>query len=154
MTIPSVVKGQYFDVAVFKPAIGSDPADTTTPSILCGLTTRNFQNSFQTSDEYLRDCADPEMVPVRSLNVTGESYQITGNGAHNRALAPLIRAIKGKPFKYRFIEGEPADDAVDSGYWEGDFVLIDIQLGATDGVNVTAQYTFASDGVITWHDAA
>ncbi|WP_420139818.1 hypothetical protein [Sphingomonas sp.] len=154
MSDPSIVKGQYFDVAVFKPAIGSGSADTTTPTILCGLTTRNFTHQFNTTDDFIRDCEDKEKAPVRVVNVNGEQFDISGSGLYNRAQAPIVRAIVGKRLKYRFIVGEPADDEVDAGYYEGYFVLTNRQVGGADGANVTDQFTWISDGQVLWHDAA
>lgn len=160
MSVPKIVKGQYFDVAVFAPAIGTSgqpgyvAADTDTPTIVCGLTTRNLTHQFNTSDEFIRDCADPTMVPFRVVNVTGEQFDISGTGLYNRSQGPLIRSLGGKSLKYRFIMGEPSDDAVDAGYFEGNFVLTNEQFGAPDGTNATSQFTFVSDGQVVWHPAS
>lgn len=143
MTFPSVVPGTYFDIAV-------DPQKDGTFTTLCGMTTRNFQIGTQTADEYLRDCADPTMVPYRALNITGQSATINGTGLYNRAQGDLIRSLLGQSFPYRYIMGEDADDAVDSGYWEGNFALTDLQFGASDGAKVSAQLTFQSDGQFAW----
>lgn len=143
MTVPKIVKGNYFDVAC-------DVNGSGTFVTICGLTTRNLTQAAQTSDEYLRDCADPTMVPFRVVNVTGQSFEIAGTGLYNRAQGSLIRDLFGKSLTYRFVMGEDADDAVDSGYYQGQFVLTNNQIGAADGTNVTAQFTWQSDGLVSW----
>lgn len=145
MTTPKTVKGQYFDVAVFA---GSGDV---VPTILCGLTTRNLTHQFNTNDEFLRDCQDPSGVPFRVVNVTGEQFDVSGTGLFNRDQADLLRNLGGKSKKYRFIMGEDAEDAVDGGYYEGNFVCSNIQYGAPDGTNVTIQLTFVSDGQVIWY---
>lgn len=147
MSVPSYVKGSYFSVAV-----SLDAGTTWTP--LCGLQSRNLTEAYQTSDEYVRDCADPSSVPKRLVNVTGESFDIAGTGIYNRAQADLVRTIGGKSLPYRYIMGEDASDSVDSGYYQGNFVCTNKQIGAADGVNVTAQFAWASDGSVTFTSGA
>lgn len=143
MSVPSIVKGQYFDVAV------SLDGGTSWTSI-CGLNTRSFTEQYQTSDEYLRDCADPGMVPFRVINVTGAQFDVAGQGLYNRAQGDLIRQLGGRSLPYRFIMGEDASDVVDAGHYQGNFVLTNKQITAPDGANVTASFTWASDGVVTF----
>lgn len=145
MSVPSIVKGQYFDVAVFY------PAGENVPTILCGLNTRNLTHQFNTNDEFIRDCTDPGSNPFRVVNVTGEQFDISGTGLFNRDQASLVRSIGGKSLKYRFIMSEDAENAVDSGYYEGNFVCSNIQYGASDATNATIQLTFVSDGQIIWY---
>ena len=151
MTIPSIVKGQYFDVAVKADSLN---LGLTGWVVICGLTSRSFTEAYQTNKEYLRDCADPEMVPFGVINVTGQDFTIGGTGVHNRAQGKLIRALGGKSLPYRFIEGEPSDDSVDLGYYEGNFMLTNRQQTAADGTNVTAQFNWESDGLVTHNDGA
>ena len=143
MSVPSFVKGSYFSVAV-----SLDGGTTYTP--LCGLTSRNLTEAYQTSDEYVRDCADPTSVPYRVVNVTGQSFDIAGTGIYNRAQGDLVRQLGGKSLPYRYILGEDASDSVDAGYYQGKFVLSNKQIGAADGVNVTAQFSWVSDGQVVF----
>jgi hypothetical protein len=147
MSVPSIVKGTYFDVAV-------SLDNSTTFTSLCGLTTRNLTEQYQTSDEYIRDCADPTNIPARVVNVTGSQFDIAGNGLYNRAQGDLLRQLGGISLPYRFIMGEDASDVVDSGYYQGKFVLTNKQIGAADGTYVTSQLTFASDGPVVWTPGA
>lgn len=148
MSVPKIVKGQYFSVGVFS------PAGATSPVLICGLTARNLTHQVNTSDEYIRDCQDPDDVPVRVVNVTGEQFDISGTGLYDRSQGALIRSLVGKSMKYRYVQGEPADDAVFSGYYEGNFILTNFQQGAPDVNNVTSQFTWVSDGPIIWVDGA
>ena len=147
MSVPSYVKGSYFSVAV-------SLDNGTTWQALCGLNSRNLTEAYQTSDEYVRDCADPTSVPSRLVNVTGNSFDIAGTGIYNRAQADLVRQIGGRSLLYRYIMGEDASDSVDSGYYQGKFVCTNKQIGAADGTNVTAQFSFASDGPVTFTPGA
>lgn len=152
MSVPKIVKGQYFDVAVDATNLGVD--NVTSWVVICGLTSRSFTEAYQTNKEYLRDCGDPTMVPFGVLNITGQDFTISGTGSYNRAQAAVVRALGGKSLPYRFIEGEPSDDAVDLGYYEGNFVLTNRQRTAADGTNVSEQFTWESDGQVVHYEGA
>jgi hypothetical protein len=147
MSVPTIVKGQYFDVAV-------DATGGGTFTYLCGLNTRNITHQVNTNDEAVPDCDRPATVPWRVLNTTSQQKDMAGTGVHNLAQADLIRSIFGKTRDFRFIEARPdaadADDKDMIGYWEGPFMLTNWQEGATDGTNATAQFTFSSDGEVLW----
>lgn len=144
MSVPSIVKGQFWSIAV-EPVPNSGDFIT-----ICGLTTRNMTHQVNTSDDSIRDCNDPISVPWRVLNAQSQQKDMSGTGLHNRAQANLIRSILGLTLRYRMIESEPGGDLVDQGYWQGPFMLTNWQEGAADGANVTSQFTFASDGLVTW----
>ena len=143
MSVPSIVKGQYWDVGV-------SLDDGATFTKICGLNSRNLTEQYQTSDQTIRDCNDPTQVPFRVVNVTGVQFDIAGTGVYNRAQGDLLRQLGGQSLPYRFILGEDASDPVDSGYYQGNFVLSNKQLGGADGTNATAQFTWVSDGVVKW----
>lgn len=151
MSVPSIVKGQYFDVAV-------DPLGDGNFIYLCGLNTRNLTHQVNTSDEAVPDCDRPATVPWRVLSATSQQKDMSGTGVHNLAQTDLIRSIFGKTLTYRFIEAQPDATNADTkdmlGYWQGPFMLTNWQQGATDGANVTSQFTFASDGEVPWVSAA
>lgn len=148
MSVPSYVNGNYFSVAV------NLNGDGTTFTPVCGLTSRNLTKALQTNDQYVRDCNDPASVPFRVVNTTGQSFDIAGTGIYNRAQADLVRSLFGKSLLYRYILGEDASDSVDSGYYQGKFVLTNDQIGAADGTNVTSQFSWASDGVVQFFAGA
>lgn len=147
MSVPKIVKGQYYDVAVENPTL---PAGSGDFIVICGLNSRSLTEAYQSAKEYIRDCSDPTMIPFGVVNVTGQDFTVSGTGVHNRAQGDIIRILGGKSVRMRFIEGEPADDAVNHGFYEGNFVLTNRQETAADGTNVTEQFTWDSDGQVFW----
>lgn len=141
MSVPSFVKGGFFAVAV-----SLDGGNTFIK--LCGLNSRNLTEAYQTQTEYIPDCNDPTAAPFQIVNVTGVSFDIAGTGIYNRAQQDTVRQLGGKSLPYRFIAGEDANDPVDSGYYQGNWVLNNRQIGAADGANVTEQMSWQSDGQI------
>ena len=113
MARPAIVKGTYVDILIGN---GATPEVFTA---VCGLTTRSFTHQVNTSDQFVRDCADPEDVPHRRLTVTGEQWDLAGEGLYNRAQAAAIRAAVGTTRNYRFVVGEPAGETVEDGFYEG-----------------------------------
>lgn len=144
MSVPSVVKGQFWNIAV-------EPVpDSGDYVVICGLNTRNITHQVNTQDEAIRDCELPQQVPWRILSATSQQKDMSGTGLHNRAQGDLIRSLIGVTLNYRMIESEPGGDLVGQGMWEGPFMLTNWQEGASDGANVSSQFTFASDGVVEW----
>jgi len=155
MTTPTTVKGQYFDVAVNVTSLALP--GLTGWVYLCGLNTRNLTHQLNTTDDTVADCDRPGDAAWRILSATSQQKDMAGTGVHNLANASLIRAIFGKTLPYRFIEAQPGTTTNDKamiGYWEGPYAFTNWQEGATDGANVTSQFTFASDGAIVWVDMA
>jgi hypothetical protein len=153
MSKPSVVKGGYFDVAVDVTGLGlvdSLGGSLTGYVVICGLNTRNITHQVNTSDEVVPNCQDPEEVPWVARNANSQEKNMSGTGVHNRAQTNVIRGIHGKTLPYRFIEGEPGNDLVSQGYWQGPFLFSQWQEGATDKQNVTSQFTWVSDGEVDW----
>lgn len=143
MSVPSFVKGGFFAVAV-----SLDNGVTFTK--LCGLNSRTLTEAYQTQAEYIYDCSDPTTPPAQVVNVTGSSFDIAGNGIYNRAQADLMRQLGGRSLPYRFFAGEDASDPVDSGYYQGKWVMNNRSFVAADGANVTETLSFQSDGQITF----
>lgn len=152
MSVPTTVRGQYFDIAVDATSLGL--SGYTGLVYLCGLNTRNFTRQVNTSDEAVPDCAKPADVPWRALNATSQQADMSGTGLYNVAQADLVRAIYGKLLPFRFIEAQPSptdpNTKVEIGHYAGNFMLTNYQEGATDGSYATAQFTFSSDGPVTW----
>lgn len=147
MSFPKKVKGGYLTVAV------EDPDNAGQFLTLCGLTSRTHNEQFNTSDSFDADCADPESVPERNVDVTGHQHSISGEGRYNRAQAALLRTIKGKSLTYRFNYSENPADPVDAGYYEGPAVLTSWSRTGADGSYATASISIESDGEWEWHDA-
>ena len=147
MARPAIVKGTYVDILVGN---GAAPEVFTA---VCGLTTRSFTHQVNTSDQFVRDCADPEDVPHRRLTVTGEQWDLSGEGLYNRAQAATIRAAVGVTRSYRFVVSEPTGETVEDGFYEGPAMLTNLQLGGSDGEFGSVSLQIASDGEWAWEAA-
>lgn len=141
MALPDLLKDGYVSIA-----IGNGATPTEVFAAICGLTTRSFTEQVNTADRFVRDCADPEDVPIRRLQLTGRQWQLTGSGLLARESLQAVQASVGITKNYRFILGEPATDLVYGGHYQGPAVLTSLQLGATEGEFVSIELAFASDG--------
>lgn len=149
MAQPDIIRGTYFVLAM---GDGGSPDETFDP--LCGLTARQLTYQANTSDQFIRDCADPEDVPIRRLIATGEQWSLSGNGALNRADLADIEAAKGVTKNYRFYYTEPADDEVYRGYWEGPAMLVNVTIDGNDEAYAQISLQMESDGQWTWTPTA
>lgn len=141
MARPDIVRGTYVNILM---GDGAGP-EVFTP--ICGLTTRTFTHQVNTSDAFIRDCADPEDIPAREINPTGEQWDLAGNGWLNRADLEDVNAAVGTIKNYRFEIGEPAADQVYGGYWFGEAMLTQLQITGDDGDFAQVDLAFASNGV-------
>lgn len=146
MALPDILRGTYIAIMMGNGAV----PEVFTP--VCGINTRNFTHQGNTTDVFTRDCADPESVPVRRIIVSGEQWDLSGGGQYNRAQAASIRAAMLVTQNYRFVIGEPADDVVDGGYYQGPAMLTQTQLTGNDDDMAGIELTIASDGRWTWVD--
>lgn len=148
MARPDIVRGTYIDILIGN---GAEP-EVFTP--ICGLTTRTFREGVNTDDVFILDCADPEDIPVRRLNITGRQWDLSGEGLYNRSQAATIRAAMGVSQNYRFVVSEPAADGIDDGYYEGAAVLVNREIGGGGQGFATTSLEIASDGEWVWVPAA
>lgn len=150
MAQPKILKGAYIDVLVGN---GATPEVFTK---LCGLTTKTFTAQKNTTDIFIPDCDDPEIIQSRYLNITGIQWDLSAEGLYNRAQGPLIRDLVNDlaSSNMRFYFAEPGADPVDSGYFEGLGLVTNAQFGgATAGEYATISLTIASEGPWVWVDA-
>ncbi|MBI1682388.1 phage tail protein [Caulobacter hibisci] len=140
MTVPSIVRGTYVSILVEDP----DNAGAFLP--LCGITTRTLTEQVNTNDAFTRNCDDPEDIPFRRLIQTGKQWDLSGSGQYNRAQAALIGSLVGVRANYRFLIGEPADDAVYTSYFGGPAMLTQRQITGADDDFVQTELTIGSDG--------
>lgn len=141
MSQPDIIRGTYFVLAM---GDGGDPTETFAP--LCGITTRTFTEQVNTSDSFVRDCDDPEEIPVRRLVSTGKQWSLSGEGVLNRANVETINAAVGVTKNYRFYWTEPSDDEVFQGYYEGPAKLVNKTITGGDEEFATMSLQFESDG--------
>jgi hypothetical protein len=145
MAQPDIIRGTYFSLML------GDGGGPETFAALCGITTRNFTHASNTNDVFTRDCADPENVPVRNLIVTGEQWDLTGNGVLNRAnLADIQAADDGQTHNWRYLFTEPTGDLVFQGYYQGGAIITRLEITAEDANFANISITLASDGAWTW----
>lgn len=145
MAQPDIIRGTYFVLAMGN---GETPTETFTG--LCGISTRTFTQQANTNDQFTRDCAEPENVPVRRLIVTGKQWSLSGEGSLNRSQLEDIQAAWGAIKNYRFYYTEPADDEVFRGYWEGAAILTNITITGGDEEFATISLQIESDGEWIW----
>lgn len=145
MAQPDIIRGTYFSLML------GDGGGPETFAALCGITTRDLTHTHNTSDQFTRDCADPENVPVRRLIVTGEQWTLTGSGTLNRSdLADLQAADDGQAHNWRFLFTEPATDLVYQGYYSGPGIITSFKITGGDDNFATVDITIESDGEWDW----
>ncbi len=148
MAQPDIIRGTYFSLMM------GDGAGPEVFIALCGISTRNFTHQANTNDVFTRDCALPENVPVRRAIVTGEQWDLTGEGVLNRSDLERIEAAFGVKKNYRFLFTEPSDDEVFQGYYAGSAILSNMTITGEDENFATMSLTFVSDGEWTFTEVA
>jgi hypothetical protein len=144
MAQPDIIRGTYFSLML------GDAGGPETFAALCGITTRDFTQQANTSDQFIRDCADPEDVPIRRLIVTGKQWDLSGNGVLNRANLATIQGAWGVTRNWRYLFTEPTGDDVYSGYYAGPGILTQIKVTSEDTNYAQIALTIASDGQWDW----
>jgi hypothetical protein len=148
---PKKVKGGRVTVLV------GDGASPEVFTKVCGGTAKTFTIQKNTTDEFEEDCANPESVPVRVLQVTGIQWDMTLNAWYNRTQAALIRDLADDidSRNFRFEIDEPPTEDIDAGTYQGKFLATNVQYNAGgQGEYMSMTISFASDGPVTWVDAA
>lgn len=150
MAQPDIVKGTYVDILM------GDGELTEAFTPICGLTTRSFTHQVNTNDVFVPDCADPESRPTRRLSVTGEQWDLAGEGLLNLAVQDDVRQAVGITKNYRFRIGRPAGSTTGTGFYEGPAMITNMQLGGTTGGGEFASVSLqiASDGLWEWNPPA
>jgi hypothetical protein len=125
-------------------------------TVLCGVTTKSITDTVNTGDNFTRDCADPEDIPVRELILSGRQWSLRGGGQMNRDNQPMLEAAVGKIQNYRFFigakQGELAADNPLNGYYGGEAAITTKTINGDDGGYVGLDLTIESHGPWTWTD--
>ncbi|MBO9710573.1 MAG: hypothetical protein J7521_20420 [Caulobacter sp.] len=140
MTTPSIVRGTYVSILV------EDDANPGTYIALCGISARTLTEQVNTNDVFTRNCDNPEDIPFRRLIQTGKQWDLSGSGQYNRAQGALMGTLVGVRKNYRFLIGEPAEDAVYTSYFQGPAMMTQRQIVGNDDDFVTTELTIGSDG--------
>jgi hypothetical protein len=144
MAQPSILRGTYFSLMA-RTSTGPDVY-----TALCGISTRSFTAGVNTNDQFTRDCADPEDVPIRRAIVTGRQWDLTGSGSLNRDNLETIIGLQATTENYRFVFTEPADDEVFQGHWTGPAILTNLEITAEDEAFAQISINLVSDGEWVW----
>lgn len=117
---------------------------------LCGLESSTYTVSFDTSDDTVDSCDEPEAVPARELVVTGKKATITVAGFYNRTQSEIMRTAKGATKNYTFKLIEPSGTTVSKLTVAGAFIMTEHAISTgrnAEYVKFTA--TFESTGSFT-----
>jgi len=147
MAVPAIIKGTYIAILMGN---GAQP-EVFAP--ICGLTAKGFTAQTNTSDDFIRDCADPEDIPSRYVTATGRQWDLSGSGLVDRNGLEALIAAQGDLKNYRYVIGEPTAEEVYSGYWAGRGMLTNLQFGGPDEGKATVDITIVSDGLWEWNEA-
>lgn len=102
---------RLYDQALIKFSDGETPAVFAT---LCGIVGVQVNETAETQDRRVRDCAKPNKPGVRRIKVTGVNWTISGKGRTNADQRAIIKSqLLGKHADYK-IEYY-ADDGTDAG---------------------------------------
>lgn len=148
---PARLKGGYISVLVGNGAI---------PEVftkLCGASSRAFTIQKNTTDDNIDPCDDPEAIPFRTLQVTGQQWDMALNVIYNRTQAALLRNLSttstSSNFRFEFTEAgttgavQNGGGTIDSGYWEGAGQVTNFQVtGEGNAAYATGTMSIASDG--------
>lgn len=144
MAVPATLRGTYINLLL---------GDGATPEVftpVCGLTSRGLTVQANTNDFFVRDCADPEDVPVRKTIVGGKQWDLTGSGLLDRNRLEDMNVALGTYRNWRYNIAEPATDEVYGGYYGGSGVLTNLELGGDDEGLVSVSLSIVSDGEWTF----
>lgn len=148
---PKRLKSGFINVLV------GDGATPEVFTLLCGASQKTFTDQKNTTDDTLDPCDDPEAIPFRVLQVTGRQASIGLNIVYNRTQAAMIRELMASSdsVNMRFQFTEPNGDAVDAGYYAGQFQVVNFQVTAGGNAEyATGTLQIESDGEYSWIDAA
>lgn len=138
-----------FDFALIKMG---DGATTEVFTTICGLQDATINETVNTTDRFVRDCATPGIVPQRRVQSTGKQTDVTGTGLTNADNIAAVRAAMGVSKNYR-IEGYKRDGTDTGellGTFTGPFVMTSNNLSLTLDTPGSAEITLASDGAVTY----
>lgn len=100
-----------YDLALVK---YEDPANPGNYLTLCGIVGVQVNESVETQERRVRDCAAPNKPGVRRMKTIGINWSVTGSGRTNADQRAAIKAdLLGKKIAYRF--EYYADDGTDAG---------------------------------------
>lgn len=147
MARPNTLRGTYITILM-----GDGATPTEAFDVLCGITTKSFTDQVNTQDSFVRDCADPDDVPVREIIASGRQWTITGSGSMNRDNIADIDAAVGEIKNYRFFIGKKTGETGTplNGYYSGQAMLTRRVINGDDGAYAGVDITIESHGAWAW----
>lgn len=129
--------------------------DGATPEVfttLCGISTKGFQQTRQTSDTTDWDCADPDAIPITVRDVNQSDWSISGSGLLHRPLLATLQAAfdTTTPTNFRFHFDEASGDEVVNGYYQGPGIVTDLNVTGTNGEYIQISITISAAGAKTF----
>lgn len=141
------------DFALVKMGDGADPEVFTT---VCGMTGVTINQSAQSSDRYVRDCAKPGEVPIRKQRITGKALDVSGSGLTNVDEIDRLNTALGAPKNYEIELYE--EDGTDTGNLLGTLAYTSKMTAFNMSIpregDATAEINLPSHGVWTYTAAA
>lgn len=120
----------------------------------CGFTDKSLTLSADTNDQQIPDCDDPDAPFWVAREVASLSAAISGRGLlalenWDEWRTVFLAAVS---HSYRVQLNELL--ANNGGYFQGNFIISSLALGAAIGTKTTIDVTMASDGALTWVPAS
>lgn len=148
MAQPKVPFGTKLRIKVF------DGGGTPNFILLCGLTTKSFNQSKEMNDFTVPDCDDPEKIVAVQRRARTKALEVSGAGVFNPADRERLQEMfdDEEPRTLRIELNVPLADG--GGHWSGDFHLSQFNITGDDEGLMQADMTFLSHGEWDWTDAA
>ena len=129
-----------------------DGAATEVFTTICGIQDVTVNQTVNTTDRFVRDCAKPGEVPNRKTKVNGKQLDISGSGLSNVDTIATLNAALGVVTNYK-IELY-ADDGTDAGdllgTYSGAFRMTSNNLSVPREGEASGDINLASDGAWTY----
>lgn len=132
-----------------------DGGGTEVFTIACGIQDITVNETVNTSDRFVRDCAKPGEVPYRKVKATSKQVDVSASGLIDKAHVDIYRdaagLVKNYKIEYYADDGTDAGDLV--GTWAGAFMLTSINEGIPREASASVELNLASHGAATWTPA-
>jgi hypothetical protein len=114
MSVPTEI-----DFAIVRVGNGAEPEVFTT---ICDLTNVSLNETVNTSDRFVRDCAKPNKPGGRRTRVNGQQWDLTGSGLSNADQIVLLKGVLGKAVQYEIVgfRDDGTDAGAELGTWSGE----------------------------------
>jgi hypothetical protein len=139
-----------FDFALIKMGNGATPTELF--ETICGMQDVTLNETVNTNDRFVRDCAKPGEVPQRRVQPSGKQTDMTGTGLTNAENIADVRAALGvsKNYRVEVYKRDGTDTGELLGTFAGPFVMTSANLNMSLETPGSAEITLASDGAITY----